>query len=184
MKVKIGKHIDWIGPYQIADWLQYVGISEDRCHKIGKWLADTKLKDICEWIHARRHRKISIQIDGWDTWNADHTMALVISAVMNEYAKQEQVSFGHDLWDVPEFLHPADGKQFKKNHDVDEQYWDRCNWIVNEITWTFNELTGDDPWWPRWETKEQFEDDSYIERVDRMQNGLRLFGKYYAGFWT
>ena len=40
MKVIIGKYKNWIGPYQIADSLQWLGWSEDKCHLIGEYFLE------------------------------------------------------------------------------------------------------------------------------------------------
>ena len=54
MKVYIGPYKNWIGPYQIADLLQYIGFSEDTCHKIGERLSKTFLNTICLWIDSKK----------------------------------------------------------------------------------------------------------------------------------
>ena len=67
MKVKIGPHPNWWGPYQIADalcwWVPEVadeyGLSTkpDWVHAFGTWLAENKsggdswLARVCQWIH-------------------------------------------------------------------------------------------------------------------------------------
>ena len=42
MYVKIGPYTKWWGPYQIADLLQKIGLSEARCQKIGEKLSNIK----------------------------------------------------------------------------------------------------------------------------------------------
>ncbi|PHS04834.1 MAG: hypothetical protein COA88_13110 [Kordia sp.] len=71
MKVKMGPYKNWIGPYQLVDLLQKVGVSEDRCGKLGKWLADTQLSTFCNWIDNKRVRDIQVRIDKYDTWSMD-----------------------------------------------------------------------------------------------------------------
>jgi hypothetical protein len=57
----------WVGPYQLADLLQYVGFSKDRCFKIGERLSKTWVNSVCQWIYDRRKRSIKIKIV--DEWN-------------------------------------------------------------------------------------------------------------------
>ena len=68
----------------------------------------------------------------------------------------------------------------------DINYHRRWNWVVDEVLWTFGELK---------ETETGLDDlylhcdlDSNRKLIDeyeqRMTNGLRLFGKYYRGFWN
>lgn len=66
MKIYIGPYKNWWGPYQIADLLQKVGVSEDRCEKIGEWLANTRLMDFCQWVDSKRKRNIKVRIDEED----------------------------------------------------------------------------------------------------------------------
>ena len=35
MKVTIGPYRNWIGPYQIANSLKKIGVSDDTCYKLG-----------------------------------------------------------------------------------------------------------------------------------------------------
>jgi hypothetical protein len=84
MKVFIGRYQTWWGPYQIADLLQKIGVSEDTCCKIGDWLSKTWVDKACEWIHSKNNRKISIHIDKWDTWGMDNTLAMIILPMLKQ----------------------------------------------------------------------------------------------------
>ena len=68
MNIKIGPYLKWWGPYQIADLLQKVGVSEDTCEKIGEKMPDW-VTDVCQWVYDKRNRNIKIHIDKWDTWS-------------------------------------------------------------------------------------------------------------------
>ena len=61
MKVYIGPYRNWWGPYQLANLLQKVGVSDDRCDKIGEWLSDTWVDDLCQWIDSKEKRKIKVR---------------------------------------------------------------------------------------------------------------------------
>ena len=78
MYVKIGKYKNWTGPYQLANLLQKVGVSEDRCHELGTKLSNTFVNDICQWIDSKRKRKIEIKIHNYDTWNMNHSLSMII----------------------------------------------------------------------------------------------------------
>ena len=80
MKVKIGPYTNWIGPYQLADMIPF--ISEDTSHKIGTWLAETWVNDLCNWIHSKKHRKVQVHIDKYDTWNMNQTLAHIIHPML------------------------------------------------------------------------------------------------------
>ena len=74
----MGPYKNWIGPYQIADLLQKVGVSENQCDKLGDWIADTQLSNFCNWVESKRKRKIQVRIDKYDTWSMDVTLSYII----------------------------------------------------------------------------------------------------------
>jgi hypothetical protein len=88
---------------------------------------------------------------------------------------------------------------------------DRWNWVMDEIIWTFEQIVDDDNTeqfhsgendlqWDPCEYDEDgkpkmykmkhgpnhtavFDAEGYHKHYERMQNGLRLFGRYYSGLW-
>ena len=120
MKVKIGPHADWFGPYQLAELLCFwvkeqegeYGIKSKPhwVHQFGEWLAhgsvepeprvgdvtswnhdrpDTVLSKFLSWIHSRQQRKIKVKIDPWDTWNMDHTLALIVLPMLRQLKEKQ-----------------------------------------------------------------------------------------------
>jgi hypothetical protein len=102
MKVNIGPYLTWWGPYQIADLLKYVGVSEDRCWVIGKWLSETWVGDFCQWIYDKRQRTVKIRIDKYDSWNADSTIALIAAPLLKQL-KATNHGMPGGLVECPEF---------------------------------------------------------------------------------
>jgi hypothetical protein len=206
MKVHIGPYLTWWGPYQIADLLQYVGVSEDRCHLIGEWLNDTWVGDVCKWIHDRRHRKIKVHIDYYDIWSMDHTLAHIILPMLKMLKDKKHGSPYVDDEDVPENLRSTAAPPKKEEWDTDDNFHDRWTWVLDEMIWSFGtELDEDeehkqlyDPYEPGEEVKPSslpFDTVEFRtklgkynkEKADafykRKANGFRLFGKYYQGLW-
>lgn len=67
MKVHIGPYTNFIGPYQIAYFLQHFGISKNRCDQIGDLLYKIPyLNDICNLIYEKLDRKEKIIINDFD----------------------------------------------------------------------------------------------------------------------
>jgi hypothetical protein len=168
MKVEIGPYLDWWGPYQFADLLQKVGVSEDTCYKIGEWLSNTFVNNLCEWIHSKRKRKKSIQIDKWDTWSMDHTLAMIILPMLKQLKATQHGIPGnlvkYDSNSVQssfEFYKEGDDAAF--NSAVEE--WDK---IMDKMIWSFEKIVKDD--------------DKFINDA-KIQEGLDLFGKYYRALW-
>src|SRR5574343_42842 len=151
MKVKIGKYLDWWGPYQLAELLRYVGVSDDRCYEIGRWLdGDHKswLARTCEWIHAKRKRTVSVKIDRYDTWSMDSTLAIIILPMLKQLRETKQGSPG---W-MPAFSQTSNSAQhcFEFYEAGDEEAWSEGHrqWmkILDEMIWTFEQLQPDYDW--------------------------------------
>jgi hypothetical protein len=210
MFVKIGPYKRWWGVYQTVDLLQKVGVSEDTCEKISDWICEhTPAEDFFNWIEKLKgDRKVKIRIDSYDTWNMDHTLALIILPMLKQLKATKQGSPLVDNEDVPEHMRHTFSKG-PDDYETDDRWvhykWD---WILSEIVWTFQELVNND-----WEEKYIIEEgemdfDDYPEdkgkdtiplrwkkeyvidyegrknHQDRITNGLRLFGKYYQSFWS
>lgn len=203
MKVYIGPYKNWIGPYQISrkfDWL----IGEDRSDKLGDWLASTWVNGFCEWIHKKRNRKINIRIDNYDVWGMDHTLAMIIVPMLEKLQTQMHgYPFVHDE-DVPDNIKstsaPALTEEQEENGRMDAFAEDRWRWVLNEMIWTFKQHADDD-----WE--EQYHSGKHDFRLEdgefktgpndtfkvdrdgikthhlRMENGRRLFARYYEALW-
>lgn len=198
MYVKIGPYTKWHGPYQIADLLKKVGVSEDRCHNIGKWLDDTWVNDLLIWNDSKKKRNIKIKIDKYDTWSLDHTLALIILPALEEF---KQDSRGYQIVDA-ECL-PADVKEGTP------EAWD---WVIDEMIFAFKSKV-DDSWedqfhtgkidlqWSEEMTCESsgekfyeaitgpndthvFDKEGHDAYQKRISNGFRLFGRFYEGLWN
>jgi len=200
MRVYIGPYKNWIGPYQISDKIPF--ISEDKRHEIGAWLAKTWVNNVCEWFYSKKERNIKIRIDKYDTWNMDNTLALIILPMLKQLKSTKHGSPLVDDEDVPEHM----------RHGGDDDNWVhyKWEWVLNEMIWAFEQEL-DDSWedkfvhgtpvydWNKWEDDDgvpyqrvqmtQTNPDYWVDREgikeynDRINNGFRLFGKYYRGLW-
>ena len=222
MKVKIGKPVNWIGPYQIAEmlmfWVDKYDCNDERAHNFGKWLATNKngedswLSRVCQWIHNKKKQKVKVKVDPWDIWGVDDTRSMVILPVLLAYREGINSAPHVDDSDVPEHLRANLGEDQCMLENPDDNWHARWEWVVDEIIWTFQQLQPDYDWEEQyrsgeldivWEpvtmgtSGEKFyrmcrgPNDTYTADYDaikkhreRINNGLRLFGKYYQGLWT
>lgn len=143
MKVKIGRYKRWIGPYQIADLFRYIGLSEDRCHKIGDKLSNTWLMGFCSWIDQRRKRVEKVHIDSYDVWNMDSTLALIIHPMLVKLKESKQGSPNVDDEDVPIYLRSTSAPPKENEWDTDDNFHKRWDHIVDEMIWAFEQKTYD-----------------------------------------
>lgn len=173
MRVYIGPYTNWLGPYQLANKIPF--LSEDTKDKIGKWLCNTWLNDFCIWLDSKKHRKIKIHIDNYDTWNVDHTLALITLPLLKRLKETKIGSPIVDDEDVPEHMRYSDPQGSEWGPDNWVHY--KWEWILNELIWTFEQLVNKDAdgVWEKFIKDKEF--------CDRVDNGLRLFGKYYQNLW-
>lgn len=212
MKVELGPYRTWVGPFQIADWLQHIGVSEDRCYKIGKWLADTWLNDLCTWIHSKKERKIKIRIDPYDTWSVDSTLAMIAVPLLKQLKATnhgtpmidwEDSTFSKEEWEkIMDYV--ANG--YRSDLTKDEGEWatqaHEAVWahIQDEMIWAL-EKCYDDSWEEKYFTRVPVRPDDNLSQTlgvdysldvdmpglrkeqERIAAGLRLFGKYFQALW-
>ncbi len=213
MKVKLGKYLTWIGPYQIADmiffWVEKYpdpasGIEKRwdyRLHdRFGTWLADTWVADFCQWIHNKRKRTVKVHIDNYDVWSMDSTLALIIYPMLIKLKSQKHGYGWVNDEDVPKHMRstaPGARDGVEQDHDWDNFAEQRYEWMLNELIWTFEQLSNDDhedQFYDHTESRKETDIMESIKKLkvdraglkahnERINNGLILFGKYFRTLW-
>lgn len=209
MKVKLGNYTSWIGPYQIVDavffWHEKYPPTElekrwdYRLHDwLGEYLSKTWVMKLCEWIHSKKKRKIVVKLDYWDTYSVDHTLAIIIAPLVKRL-KEIKHGYGYVAdEDVPEELRSHNGVK-DENGGWDSLAEKRFEYVLDEIIWTFtclgSEDDGEAQYYDHSESENPNDDlDTQIKKLkvdreglkkhwDRINNGTRLFGKYYRNLW-
>lgn len=204
MKIKIGPYKYWVGPYQIADLLQKVGVSEDKCHEIAEAMPQW-VNTVCNWIYNKRKRKVKILIDDWDTWGMDETLAHIIVPMLKQL-RDETHGYPQDFCteeDIGGLQYKFEDEGFEFPEDTGFKGWQAT---LDEMIWAFEQCLID--WEDQYYTGkadfnfEKIEDGlGYSKMVhgpnhtleadyegmrahqDRMQKGFDLFGKYYRNLW-
>lgn len=179
----------------------------DWVHDFGTWLAedrngnDSWLTRVCQWIQNHKKRTEFVHIDNYDIWGMDHTLALIIQPML---VKLKQQKHGHgwvDNQDVPRELRstaPGARKGIKNSHDWDHYAGARYSWLLDELIWTFEQLaddnTGESQFFDHSESEKEKDFNKSIQKLKvdrvgllahqkRIENGLRLFGKYFRTLW-
>jgi hypothetical protein len=151
-----------------------------------------------------------VKIDRWDTWSMDHTLAYIILPMLKQLKESKHGAPNVDDEDVPRELWSIYALP-KEEYDVDGNHFKRWDWVLDEMIFAF-ERKNDDTWqeafssgvsdwkseaceWdengkpkmfkmvdgPNHTYKCDYEAMKVVE--DRIQNGFRLFGKYYQNLW-
>lgn len=161
---------------------------------------------LCTWIHSKRHRLIKVKIDRWDTWSMDHTLALITLPMLKQLKEGKQGGPFVDDEDVPEDLRSTAAPPKKNDYDIDDNHFNRWDYVLDEMIWAFEqEVSDDEPdFWitepkgmyfepcadnPRlsemkYDQEGELDREAYEAYYARIKNGFRLFGKYYQGLWT
>jgi hypothetical protein len=113
--------------------------------------------------HESSDREEFIHVDPWDGYEAACTLAKVISPVLQSLLDQAQGAPYIELEDVPERL-----RDDKDPWAEGSLYFERWEWVLREMIICFDYIA---------------EDEELDENYERIQNGLRLFGKYYLSLW-
>jgi hypothetical protein len=219
MKINIGPYKNWYGPYQITDYLffwtkRHHHDEIDRWdyrikEKFGDWLADTKFADFCSWIDSKRERRISVKLAPYDTWSMDHTLSLIIHPMLVQLKETKHGAPFTDDEDVPEHLRSTNAEPKKEEWETDSLFFERWNWILDEMIWAFYQEANDDPDAPEFPKPgksyaKSIEQEGFTEMLvppddeegnlekyrtendkfeRRKQNAFLLFGKYYRSLW-
>jgi hypothetical protein len=147
-----------------------------------------------------KEREEDIVIHPYDTWNMDHTLALLIVPMLKQLKETKHGAPNVDSSDVPMYLKPKqmDIVRYREEGVTDENFFKRWDYVMDEMIWSFEQIVDDD-------SDNRFYDHSGIDqnepdinkrvkqlKVDRegldahhkrIENGLRLFGKYYRSLW-
>ena len=164
------------------------------------------------WIDSRRKRKVKIHIDRYDTWGMDSTLSMIILPMLKQLQETKHGAPYVEDEDVPEHLRSTVAEPKENEWDTDSNHFLRWDWIMDELIWTFTQLHPDTDWeeqyrsgeydlhsvpceWDKageptlYEMKDgpnhtaKIDYDGMKAHQDRINNGLRLFGRYYQGLW-
>jgi len=139
--------------------------------------------NVFNWIwFDRRKQKINIRIDKHDTWSMDYTLAPIILPMLVQLKDNKHGAPEVDPEDVPEELRQTSQEyhQYKRNGETDPKFFDRWDWVMNEMIYAFDCKANKDDVFMRFDCDDR---ESMKVEQDRISNGFRLFGKYYESLW-
>lgn len=158
------------------------------------------------------HPKINyVKIDKWDTWSMDATLGMIVLPMLKQLKETKQGAPFVDDEDVPDELKTTSAPPKVNEWDTDDNHFKRWDWALDEMIFAFHSKQ-DDSWqdafrsgvhdmktvavawddngkatmyqWvegPNNTYKCDYEGMKVVEA--RIQNGFRLFGKYYQNLW-
>jgi hypothetical protein len=170
---------------------------------------ETLLCKFLTWVHSIRYeRKIKVKIDKWDTWSMYHTLAYIILPMLKQLKETKHGAPHVDDEDVPEHLRSTSAAPRENEYDVDSNHFARWDWVLDEMIFAFDCQVGDNKEWEdqfytgvsdynlvkvegtnysRFEHgpnhTRKWDKEGFTKFHSRIQNGYRLFGKYYENLW-
>ena len=153
---------------------------------------ETWLHKFLNWIDSKKERKIKVRIDPYDTYSMDHTLAYIILPMLKQLKTTKHGSHMVDLEDVPEHLRTVNTEEYdcqytfdfyKTKEKLGPDLHDRWDWVLDEMIWAFEQIGNEDHDNAFFEGYVLKDKEGYLQHQDRIDNGLRLFGKYFRGLW-
>ena len=165
-----------------------------------------------QWVLDFIDPKIDyIKIDKWDTWSIDHTLTPIILPMLKQLKATQHGAGYVDDEDVPDELKSTFAPPKENDWDTDANHFKRWDYVLDEMIFAF-EHKSDDTWEDAyrsgqidWKTRacawdadgkptmyETIDGPNHTYKCDydgmqkvneRIQNGFRLFGKYYQNLW-
>lgn len=201
---------DWV--HHFGEWLTYGSVTpEPKVGEVFSIFDDerklTWLARFLDWVQGDQDRTMKIQIDPWDTWSMDHTLAMIIVPMLKQLKETKHGAPFVDDKDVPEELKSTSAPAKENDWDTDDNHFKRWDYVLDEMIWAFQHIVNDDNWQeefysgtPRFKSiqlengmSQVIEDtgpDAFkvdyvrMQQVeDRIENGTKLFGKYYRSLW-
>ena len=143
-------------------------------------------------------RQEDVMLDKFDTWNADHTIAVVVAPLLKQLKLDKQGGPSVADEDVPEELRRTSAPTPESAWDTDDNWHKRWDWVLDEMIWAMSEHvdgTGDDKFWDHSEVDEKLGALDQLSNIKcdyegleayekRKQQGFVLFGKYFQGLWS
>ena len=84
-----------------------------------------------------------VKIDHSDVWNLDTTLSLIIEPALKLLKERKHGAPAVDDEDVPDHLKSTSAPPKKDEYDVDELFFDRWNYVMDEMIFAFECLNTD-----------------------------------------
>ena len=134
-----------------------------------------------EIFHPESGKDDIIEIEHFDTWSMDFTLAPIILPMLIQLRATKHGSPVVDEKDVPEELWAPEGQISGLYHgEPDDNYHKRWDWVMDEMIYAFDCKANKEEVFMRFDIKDK---EGMDKEQNRISNGFRLFGKYFENLW-
>lgn len=152
-------------------------------------------------VDAPEKQHIEVVVDNYDTWSADFTIATIALPLLRQLKTTKQGAPNVDDEDVPEELRSTASPPKENEWDTDAFWFQRWDYVIDEMIFAMDEIAstkkGEDTFYKypddfmesedmrfqEYLTAIQFDEEGWTKYHKRVQNGCRLFGKYFQCLW-
>ena len=152
-------------------------------------------------VDAPEKQHIEVVVDNYDTWDAAFTIATIAVPLLKQLKTTKQGAPHVDDEDVPEELRSTSAAPKENEWDTDSLWFLRWDYVLDEMVFAMSEIANnrageeafykyaddfiesDDMTLKDYMNNMQFDKEGYTKYHDRLQNGCRLFGKYFNALW-
>ena len=122
--------------------------------------------------NPERNQRVDVLVEPHDVWSLDWTLAQIIHPGLVMLKQKKCGAPKVDAEDVPEHLRPTPEElaDYQDHAETDGSWFDRYDYILDEMIWAFDLIKQDVNIYSKAEN-------------ERLNNALRLFGKYYQSLW-
>lgn len=145
-------------------------------------------------------RKVKVQIDPWDVWSLDSTLALIIHPALIKLKEAKHGAPDVSDEDVPDELKRVNAAKAENDWDTDSNWFKRWDYVLDCMIFSFAEIAGGRQGEDAYRKEVPLTESStelakligYDMEIDweglkeheaKVQLGLNLFGKYYQNLW-
>lgn len=208
MKVRIKKYTSWWGPGYTLDRIFSWAKKEDKhgflempepLDSFISWYEESPVGKVHEGLANRLRsvqdsRRVKVELDPWDSWNVDTTLGYIALPLLKQLKETQHGASRVDDEDVPHMYKHGyinnESLQYDlfQSEEQDELFWEhsqaRWDWVLDEMIFAFESVVGDNENWENKYFKSNPPNlEGWREEAARIDNGFRLFGKYYRALW-
>ena len=124
--------------------------------------------------NSSEEQTVDVSVENFDVCNLDVTLSHIIHPALvrlKAIKKSAPLVDNSDVLDLTLWMSDDELKKYYEFGDTDLNFYNRWDWVLDEMIWTFNRA----------------KDGNYTSKDDggfeRMERGFKLFGKYYTALW-
>jgi hypothetical protein len=142
-------------------------------------------------------RQVEITIDPYDSWNMDHTLALLIVPMLKQLkVTKHGAPLIADEY-VPEHLRSTAAPLKENEWYTDNNHFKRWDYVLDEMIWAMEQIVsdnGEDQFFDHSEVNEEVDIFEQLAQIKcdypaleahrmRVANGTKLFGIFFQNLW-